>query len=75
VRWPAKPNQNADKYNFYTFSDRRSTNDINENFGGTFRCDAYLVTYPPCVVIEHTGVGFWRMTAPATCGALVTVNA
>ena len=79
-----KPNQNADRYDFYhQLPIGASTNDINENFGGTFKCDpwpagsstAYFITYPPCIVIEHTGVGFWRMTAPAVgCDALVTVN-
>jgi len=77
-----KPNQNANRYNFYDLLPiGASTNDPDpgdpdrSNFGGTFSCDAYLVTYPPCVVIEHTGVGFWRMTAPPlSCNALVTVN-
>lgn len=71
-----KPNQNADGYDFYhQLPIGANTNTINENFGGTFKCDAYFVTYPPCIVIEHTGVGFWRMTAPPVgCDALVTVN-
>jgi hypothetical protein len=71
-----KPNQNANNYNFYNLLPiGSSTNEINENFGGTFSCDAYVVTYAPCIVIEHTGVGFWRITAPPVgCDALVTVN-
>jgi hypothetical protein len=79
-----KPNQIAHGYDFYhQLPIGASTNDINENFGGTFRCDAwpngsapgYFITYPPCIVIEHTGVGYWRMTAPAVgCDALVTVD-
>lgn len=71
-----KPNQNANRYDFYhQLAIGANTDDINENFGGTFSCDTYFVTYPPCIVIEHTGIGFWRMTAPAVgCDALVTVN-
>jgi hypothetical protein len=52
------------------------------NFGGTFTCGrsayqpsvGWIVTYPECIVIEHTGVGYWRMTAPAGCIAVVTFD-
>jgi hypothetical protein len=52
------------------------------NFGGTFTCGrsefqpslGWIVTYPECIVIEHTGIGYWRMTAPAGCIAVVAFD-
>lgn len=52
------------------------------NFGGTFTCGrsenqpsvGWIVNYPECIIIEHTGVGNWRMTAPAGCIALVAFD-
>jgi hypothetical protein len=78
-----KPNQNANRYNFYDLLPiGASTNDINENFGGTFSClrsgfqpsQTWVVTYPECIVIDHTGVGNWRFTASGGCIAAVTLT-
>jgi len=85
-----KPNQNAKRYNFYDLLPiGKSTNDPDpsdpdrSNFGGTFTCGrsayqpslGWIVTYPECIVIEHTGVGYWRMTASgAGCDAVVAFD-
>jgi hypothetical protein len=68
-----KPNQNSDDYQFYNeLLVGESTDDpgIQENFAGTITCldhrgrNGWTMNYQTqCIVIAHTGVGSWTVTA------------
>lgn len=68
-----KPNQNDDYYQFYNALPIGKTTDdpdIQENFKGDITCldsrgrNGWIVTYQTqCIVIAHTGVGAWTVTA------------
>ena len=68
-----KPNLNSDDYQFYNeLPIGKSTDDpdVQQNFSGDIRCldsrarNGWIITYQTeCIVIAHTGVGSWMVTA------------
>ncbi|MEP6801437.1 MAG: hypothetical protein ABJC07_05840 [Acidobacteriota bacterium] len=81
-----QPNQNSSNYQFYNLlAVGSSTNDVGQNFGGTFKCTSginlWTITYESqCIVITHGQYGTpgsnireWTITANgAPCTATVT---